>query len=410
MLMKISKNNINNSKGFTLIELVIVIAGLAALASFSIPNFLNAIKLNKIEEAKAIMNGYAADCLEKYRESSNKLEFIENAEPSQLNNQKLITLGYELDADKRKCSHLAIKPQNENEEKLFAFDFIMSSEGLILKTATPSNDPRFLNSCKRWAGNNCGLSEAQKAEFARLAALAKAKSECIANYNKWLSDDNSGEYISWDINNETCTRKVYAFEGIPVNSSEAVEQALAAKYGKACSEWRASQINSNIIDSNSKTLNPECGGVNYWFHSGNEFTSQAAWNEYDNQLKEQACIQDRSDALSQGLQGRYTYGPTPGPDPCGKVVWLCDGEEFGSITGYNTSSCNPPPDPNPGGGSGSGSGGGSGSGSGSGGGSLSTQDDPCNDVGLTSLCEDGFGFACSALYDPKPVGMGCQRN
>ena len=49
----------------------------------------------------------------------------------------------------------------------------MSSEERILKTATPSDNPKFLNSCKGWAGKNCGLSEAQKAEFARLAALAK---------------------------------------------------------------------------------------------------------------------------------------------------------------------------------------------------------------------------------------------
>ena len=39
-----------------------------------------------------------------------------------------------------------------------------------------------LNSCRGWAGKNCGLSDAQKAEFARLAALAKAKAECISEY------------------------------------------------------------------------------------------------------------------------------------------------------------------------------------------------------------------------------------
>ena len=61
--MKISNIKNKDNKGFTLVELVVVIAGLAALASFSIPNFLNSIKLNKIEEAKAIMNAYASDCL-----------------------------------------------------------------------------------------------------------------------------------------------------------------------------------------------------------------------------------------------------------------------------------------------------------------------------------------------------------
>ena len=50
---------------------------------------------------------------------------------------------------------------------------------------------------------------------------------------------------------------------------------------------------------NPETKDPECGGVKYWFHSGNEFTTQADWTEYDNKIKEQACIKDRSDALSQ---------------------------------------------------------------------------------------------------------------
>ena len=344
--MKISKEKYNNS-GFTIIELIIVIAGLAALSAFSIPSYLSRIKLNKIEEAKAIMNGYASDCLGKYRASTDPVDFIENATPDQLDNTKLTTLGYVIDGNKNKCSHLAVKPQKDNEENLFAFDFRMSSEGLILKTATPSNNPGFLNSCKGWAGNNCGLSDAQKAEFARLAALAKAKSECISGYSKWLSDGSSGENVSWDVNDETCTKKVFAFEGVPVNSLEAVEQALNAKYGRACAEWRTTQKESNIADSNPKTLNPECGGVDYWFHSGNEFTTQAAWTAYDNQLKEQACINNRINAQSLAVKGKYTYEPAQGPSPCGEVVWLCDSDIYTTQSGYNTSSCAPPPSPPP---------------------------------------------------------------
>ena len=185
--MKISntKTKNNNNRGFTIIELVIVIAGLAALGSFAIPNVLNSIKLNRIEEAKAIMNGYASDCLGMFRISTDPVDFIDNSVPSNLDNTKLSTLGYVIDGEKNKCSHLAIIPSNENEKDLFAFDFRMSGEGLILKTAIPSDNPRFLNSCRGWAGKNCGLSEAQKAEFARLAALAKAKSECIGNYNNF---------------------------------------------------------------------------------------------------------------------------------------------------------------------------------------------------------------------------------
>ena len=97
--MKLISNMKNNNQGFTLVELIVVIAGLAALASFSIPNVLNSIKLNKIEEAKAIMNGYASDCLGKFRISTDPAEFIENATPDELDNIKLGTLGYQIDGE-----------------------------------------------------------------------------------------------------------------------------------------------------------------------------------------------------------------------------------------------------------------------------------------------------------------------
>ena len=340
--MKISNMKKKNNKGFTLVELIVVIAGLSALASFTIPNFLNSIKLNKIEEAKAIMNGYASDCLGKFRISTDPAEFIENETPDELDNIKLATLGYQIDGEKNKCSHLAIKPANENDEKLFAFDFRMSSDGLILKTGTPSNNPNFLNSCRGWAGKNCGLSDAQKAEFARIANIAKAKSECISAYNTWLAAGSSGESLSWDTNNETCTRSVFAFEGTPVNSAEAIEQALNAKYGKACSDWRLSKRNTTSPNGNPETLDPQCGGVNYWFHSGNEFTTQASWTAHDNLVKEQLCIQNRSIALNNGTKGEYTYTPQ-GPPPCGKVVWFCNGKEYETLTAYQNTSCNKPP-------------------------------------------------------------------
>ena len=343
--MKVS-NIRNKNFGYTLIELVVVIAGLAALGSFSIPAVLNSIKLNKVDEAKAIMNGYAADCLGKYRISTNQVTFIENSTPDELDNIKLSTLGYQIDGDKNKCSHLAIKPLDENDTSLYPFDFRMTSEGRVTKTATPSNNPRFLNSCRSWAGKNCGLSEAQKAEFARLEALAKAKSVCLSNYSSWLSAGNSGGSVSWDNEKETCTRAVFAFEGIPVNSLEAVEQAQLAKYGRACADWRAEtkEASKNVSPPNGspQSIDPECGGVDYYYHSGNEFTTTIAWTAYDNQLKEQACIQDRSDALSQKKSGQYTYGPTPGPDPCGKVVWLCDGAEYNSQNAYQNTSCYQP--------------------------------------------------------------------
>ena len=135
----------NNNTGFTLIELVIVISGLAALSSFAIPSYMNTVKLNKAEQAKAIVNGYAADCLSQYRliKDSEKQDFIDNARPTQLNNNELATLGYKVDGDKNKCSELSIKPSNEKEDKLFQFGFNLEEDSrtelvMIRKTAEPS--------------------------------------------------------------------------------------------------------------------------------------------------------------------------------------------------------------------------------------------------------------------------------
>ena len=93
--MKISNsNNSNNNQGFTLIELIVVVLGLATLAGITLPSFLNSIKLNRIEEAKALMNSFATDCLGKYRISTNPSDFIENAAPDELDNIRLSTLQY----------------------------------------------------------------------------------------------------------------------------------------------------------------------------------------------------------------------------------------------------------------------------------------------------------------------------
>ena len=335
--------------GFTLVELVVVIGALATLASFAIPSVLNNIKLSRAEEAKALMNAYASDCLGKYRISTDPVKFVNESVPDDLDNDKLGTLGYKIDGNKSKCSHVAIKPLNDNENFLYAFDFRISSEGKVLKTATPSDNPTALNSCKGWAGKNCGLSEEQKAEFARLAAIAKAKSTCLSNYQAWLSKSSSGESVSWDKDKETCTKKVWAFEGTPVSSASAVEAALKAKYGQACTNWRSKKANNrNYIspNGNSETKNPECGGVPYWFHSGNEFTNKADWTEYDNKVKKQTCESDVSNA-KKNKKGRYVIQPADGPIPCGNVFYFCNGEVMSTPEAYKETSCGSPPPPPP---------------------------------------------------------------
>ena len=111
--MKISKDSkiISEDKeqvGFTLVELVVVLAGLSAILAFSFPAFLNTLKLNRIEEAKALMNSYASECLGKLRIATELETFREQAKPDTIDNEKLLTLGYKIDGfggeqEKSKC-------------------------------------------------------------------------------------------------------------------------------------------------------------------------------------------------------------------------------------------------------------------------------------------------------------------
>ena len=121
-ISKIKKNYITKA-GFTLVELVVVLGGLSALTAVTVPGILNQIKLSKIESTKALMNGYAADCLGKYRTSENPSEtFVNKVEP-EFDIDQLENLGYTLDGTNKKCTSFGIKSINEDETFLYGMKF-----------------------------------------------------------------------------------------------------------------------------------------------------------------------------------------------------------------------------------------------------------------------------------------------
>ena len=343
------KINLNIENGFTLIELVVVIAGLSILSGIAIPGILTNIKLAKIDEAKAIMNGYIADCLGQYRISTDPNQFYSDAQPEDFDEVKLATLGYKVDGQKRKCSWTALVPSDEKENLLYSFDYRISAEGKVLKTGIPAAQ-RSLNSCRAWAGKNCDLSPEKAAEFAAAAALAAKKNKCIAAYSKWKVDNGDGNTTTWNNETNTCDKPVWLFNGTPVTDEDAYNALVRQKYGEKCDEWKAKKVQSGYIskkDDNGLGIGEtitECNKTKYWFHSGEKpFTSEIAWNKFNLEYQEQACYQSKTKAIKNNHKGVFVYGPHKIPSPCGQTIYLCKGDEKPTEDEYKKTSCYQPP-------------------------------------------------------------------
>ena len=346
--MKISIENIKNIKrknGFTLIELVVVIAGLSTLAAISIPGVIDLIKLSKIDEAKAIMNGYISDCLGQYRISTDPSNFYNNAIPDDLDEVRLETLGYKVQGVNSKCSWMAITPSDEKDKFRYSFDYRISVDGKVLKTAVPTVQ-RTLNSCRGWAGSNCSLSPEKAAEFAAAAALAEKKNKCLTDFGLWRVNNGNGNTVTWNSSTKACDKVAWLFDGRLVADEEAYEALLKQKFGTVCQEWRDAKNQANYkskIDNNGQGIGEtrtECNKAKYWFHSGRDFNTEVEWNTFNLNYQLQACNQSKLNAINKNHEGAFTFGPYKVPDPpCGKTIYLCDGKSYSSNDDFQNSPC-----------------------------------------------------------------------
>ena len=361
--MKISNKNKKNISGFTLIELIIVIGGLATLASLSLPSFLRSVKYNKIEEAKALMNGFALDCVNEARmyDGSNLTKKLKETVPFGLDNKRLEPLGYKIDGNFDSCLQVSIKALNQNEKDLYPFGFVYNTlDERIEKIATPTDKniddssrlinkySGFLNSCKGWAGPNCGLSPEQKAEIARKQALKEKMDTCEGNFKNFKNNPGTGETLTWDKENNTCSVKKYCYKGECYDSQDDVIEARDKELDGECNDWRKERRDSKEISPNG---NPEtknaCGNNEFWFYEGEEFTDQTAFNLHVDKIKLDLCNDNRADLLKKRPDGKHPIGPYARPTPCGENLYFCKGEKLETQMDYDNSSCVEPPPTDP---------------------------------------------------------------
>ena len=107
-------------KGFTLLELIVVLAGLGILSSLAIPSFIDLLDSSKVDEIKALLNSAAADCLQKARSETDPI-----IDDEIISDGIMEKIGYKIDRDNSilnseenpKCSMLWLEPINGDKNE-----------------------------------------------------------------------------------------------------------------------------------------------------------------------------------------------------------------------------------------------------------------------------------------------------
>ena len=179
--------------GFTLLELIVVVTVLGILSSITLPRIGNIISSSKIDEAKALLNTAAADCLQKSRLNEADKDQIDDAIVS---DARVNPIGFKIDKNNNadKCSYFQLLPTDEDDNIRFPIGFSVS-DGTLSKFATPtSTNQGSISSCERWAGVNCKQDESLKRLINWKKDIAASKASCETNYTNWLTVNNTTPY------------------------------------------------------------------------------------------------------------------------------------------------------------------------------------------------------------------------
>ena len=391
-------------QGFTLIELIVVIAGLGMLSSLAIPNYLKYLDYAKVDQAKSMLNAAAADCLQGLRnEGTTRLS--KDVDPTILSNDLLASIDYQFNSGLNTCGNTLIqRTTNPSVKVLPQLGFSVNASGKVFKQAVDEGGET-TSPAKSWAGSNTSSIEGLEEFLEYNALITTAQATCTEDLNAWLTSIGDGKTYSWNsaatsgcpsnppkVESATCTTNgcnapYYALDGKKVGTTaDSYDAALAAKYGKICTEKTKAKRDSSppYTNPNSASITiTECGAKQFWFFEGEDVGSQVAWeklyhkannptgiqtlsdgselylclgDEYKTKDLMDQCISSNEKAACENLitnriaskENGYFKAQDSGPIPCTSEYWFCDGSDKESEAGYNESACGkkdcgPPP-------------------------------------------------------------------
>ena len=330
-----SNQHRNPVSGFSLIELMVVIAGLGILSSFAIPNVIKYFDYASVDEAKSLLNSAAADCLQNLRRQGNDI-LTQTVDTNIISQERLENTGYKFQESGTTdiCGNVLITATSEaKKDRMPDLGFTIDAKGNLIKLAVDTGTDTSY-AAKSWAGKNVTEAAGLKELMDYNKAILDAKASCIENFNSWLQNSGDGKFNTWNdvassgcpskppkVVSSTCTTNgcnspVYALDNVVVGSTqEAYDAAFKAKYDALCAGELVKKRDANATTaSETGEQLANCGQKRFWFFEGENVGSSDAW-------KTLQCASNKEKLLGTTYKGAVDYCDT-------SPIYICGGKEI----------------------------------------------------------------------------------
>ena len=336
---------LDSNDGFSLLELIVVLAGLGILSSLAIPNFIRWLDEARIDQAKALLNSAASECIQMYRENG-EAGLLEK--PTILTREPLPS-GYQFKEGADTCSYIEIEDPSDPESRLIDLGIQVydpETEKIQVRKWSQFKNPDSDSACRSWGscGEGAGVADL-KAKIKCKADFDAAKASRDKDLSSWKDDPqkNSGLYSAPAIS--VCDYSSPAisewfFKGKSVGASPDGEKKYNEEVAKACGIERTNAVNE--AKSKAEGLfqytgsSPECSVTTYICSGEDVGNSKDSYDACKAAERKKACEAAEERWTTSGVNGKFSE------TGC-EVKWQCNGSIMTNQADYEASSCKAPP-------------------------------------------------------------------
>ncbi len=342
------------ANAYTLLELIVVIAGLGILSSLAIPNFIKYLEFAQIDEAKVLLNTAAAQCLQEFRKQGWVV--AKDIKPDALpaladeGEQSKLPGRYVFKDGNNKCEHIVIEDPAGSDSIFPLLGLRMTSQGKIVKYAAPGNRDS-ISAAESWGETS--ISEELLAEINYLGQCTVNQSECNTAFPNALEIASDGPLSvkAWQGKCEWpadptcgCLRDVWACDNKAYYTADDFQECISAKASAACNSHRDS-IRSQSPPFSGADIAGICPTTEWWLDGEWIGESEETYNqkiiEKQAALAEQnrlECEAQKKTWIDAAVSGEFK--PTIGG--C-NAAWGCNESGtfrvYTSQTDYDSSPC-----------------------------------------------------------------------